>query len=57
MEIAGGAIAGYCATGSVTIEIAPAIMITIAITHAKMGRSMKNRDIVDQPNLFHSFFS
>src|SRR5688572_14099996 len=42
IEIAGGAIAGYCAIGSRKIEIAPASMITSAITHAKMGRLMKN---------------
>src|SRR5580698_2209429 len=32
---------GYCATGRVTTASPPANMITIAITHAKIGRSMK----------------
>src|SRR5580698_2185065 len=41
MEIAGGAMLGYCATGRVTTASPPASMITIAITHAKIGRSMK----------------
>ncbi len=36
--------AGYCRTGSLTTETAPAIMMMMAMTHAKMGRSMKNRD-------------
>src|SRR5512141_990215 len=34
--------AGYCETGSSRIEIAPAIITMMAMTHAKMGRSMKN---------------
>ena len=41
MEIAGGAMLGYCAIGSVVMASAPASMITMAITQAKMGRSMK----------------
>jgi len=41
IDIAGGAMAGYCATGKVMMEITPAIMMTIAMTHAKMGRSIK----------------
>src|SRR3569833_3191563 len=41
MEIAGGAMGGYCATGRVATERPPASMITIAITQAKMGLSMK----------------
>jgi hypothetical protein len=36
--------AGYWRTGSVAIERPPAIMMMIAITHAKIGRSMKKRD-------------
>src|SRR5690606_33833005 len=47
--IAGGAIAGYCDTGSVVTESAPASMMMIAITHAKIGRSMKNRAIYRSP--------
>jgi hypothetical protein len=37
-----GAMAGYCATGSERMESPPASMMRRAITHAKMGRSMKN---------------
>ncbi|WP_448169047.1 hypothetical protein, partial [Burkholderia ambifaria] len=40
--IAGGAIFGYCETGSEKIEAIPASINTIAITHAKIGRSIKN---------------
>jgi hypothetical protein len=40
--IEGGAMVGYCSTGSCVIDSAPASMITIAITMAKIGRSMKN---------------
>src|ERR1051326_6134067 len=42
---AGGAMLGYCSIGNVVIESAPAIIMTIAITHAKTGRSMKKREI------------
>ena len=45
MLMAGGAMAGYCATGSVVIASVPASMMTIAMTQAKTGRSMKKRDI------------
>src|SRR5690349_22473355 len=38
----GGATAGYPATGSVGMEIAPASMMTAATTPAKIGRVMKN---------------
>src|SRR6202040_3463504 len=41
---AGGAMLGYCATGKVTTAMAPAIIRTMAITQAKIGRSMKNFD-------------
>ena len=44
MPMVGGAIAGYWRTGSVNTASAPAIMMMIAMTHAKMGRSMKKRD-------------
>ena len=37
---------GYCSTESARIEPAPASMITIAITQAKIGRSMKIREII-----------
>ena len=43
MTIAGGATAGYCAIGSWVMATAPATMMNRAITHAKMGRSMKKR--------------
>src|SRR5206468_2894012 len=41
----GGAMLGYCSMGSVVIDKAPAIMVTIAITHANTGRSIKNREM------------
>ena len=34
---------GYCSSGSVRMDIAPASMMTMAMTQAKMGRSMKKR--------------
>ena len=40
-EICGGATLGYCATGRSGIAIAPAIMMKMATTQAKMGRLMK----------------
>ena len=45
MFTAGGAMFGYCAIGSAVIDSAPATMMTMAITQAKTGRSMKKRDI------------
>ncbi len=41
-----GAICGYCEIDNVKIESAPASMMTMAITQAKIGLSMKKRDIV-----------
>jgi hypothetical protein len=38
----GGATVGYCDTGSLVIDTAPSTMMNRAITHAKMGRSIKN---------------
>jgi hypothetical protein len=35
---------GYCSIGRVVIASAPATMMTMAITIAKIGRSMKKRD-------------
>ena len=37
----GGAISGYCATGSRKKVTPPRMRITIAITEAKIGRSIK----------------
>src|SRR2546423_7616034 len=45
MLTAGGAMFGYCSIGSAVIDSAPASMMTIAITHANTGLSMKKRDI------------
>ncbi len=39
--ITGGAISGYCATGSRPNDTAPRITNTIETTAAKIGRSMK----------------
>jgi len=43
MAMVGGAMAGYCATGNEVMASPPASMRTIAMTKAKIGRSMKNR--------------
>src|SRR3977135_3814119 len=40
----GGAISGYCATGNTWKATRPASVTMIAMTDAKIGRSMKNRD-------------
>jgi hypothetical protein len=40
----GGAISGYCETGSANADTRPAIVMMIASTLAKIGRSMKNRE-------------
>src|SRR5262245_48397857 len=48
----GGAMLGYCAIGRRTIAMPPANMITSAMTHAKMGRSMKKRTMVSRPSWF-----
>src|SRR3546814_14140570 len=45
MEIAGGATFGYWLIGSLSMDRAPASITTMASTQAKIGRSMKNRDI------------
>jgi hypothetical protein len=49
MPTEGGAMAGYCRTGRLTTATAPAIMTMMAMTHAKMGRSMKKRDSMEDP--------
>ena len=38
----GGATGGYWAMGSCVMATPPITMMNSAITHAKMGRSMKN---------------
>src|SRR5450830_1806605 len=43
MAIVGCAIVGYCAIGKVLIATMPANITMMAITHAKIGRSMKKR--------------
>src|SRR5438105_1962773 len=47
--MAGGATGGYCAIGSRMMDTAPTTMTNRAITHAKMGRSMKNLAMEGQP--------
>src|ERR1700704_6082698 len=42
MTTVGGAISGYCATGSTCDAIKPASVMMIAMTAAKIGRLMKN---------------
>src|SRR5574343_800253 len=46
MTIAGGATVGYCATGNRVMAAMPSTTMKIAMTHAKMGRSMKNREFM-----------
>ena len=41
-DLVGGAIDGYWDTGNCWMDRAPASMMTMAMTHAKMGRLMKN---------------
>jgi hypothetical protein len=42
----GGVISGYCEIGSEKTAIPPASVMRIEITLAKIGRSMKNREII-----------
>src|SRR6218665_1352953 len=42
MTMAGGATGGYCEIGSCVIATPPITRMNSAITHAKMGRAMKN---------------
>src|SRR5471030_3106814 len=49
--MAGGAMAGYWLIGNLRIDRAPTNMITRAITQAKIGRSIKNFDMVYSPLL------
>src|SRR5579872_2860307 len=44
----GGVISGYCAMGSVHSEMPPASVMMIDSTEAKIGRSMKNRENMNQ---------
>ena len=44
MVTVGGEISGYCETGSENDAMMPASVIRIAMTLAKIGRSMKNRE-------------
>ena len=60
MEIAGGAIVGYCATGSLMSAKRPASMVIMAITHANIGLSIKNlgidhRLLIEDPSLVQIF--
>ena len=42
MVTRGGAMLGYCSSGRVNMDIAPASMMTMDSTQAKTGRLMKN---------------
>src|ERR1700729_424962 len=44
MAMAGGAMLGYCAIGRVLMASAPPSMMTMARTHANIGRSIKKSD-------------
>src|SRR5690606_37924851 len=43
--IVGGAMSGYCANGSIGMAKAPARVMKTEITIAKIGRSMKKREM------------
>src|SRR6267378_809426 len=49
MVTVGAAIAGYCATGSDRMASTPASIRTMAMTNAKIGRSMKNLAMARAP--------
>jgi hypothetical protein len=49
MAIAGGAMLGYCEIGKLNIDRMPDSIRMMAITHAKIGRSIKKRDITAAP--------
>src|SRR3990167_6432324 len=46
MTTEGGATVGYWAIGNLVMDTAPKTRMNRAITHAKMGRSMKKRDML-----------
>src|SRR5688572_7520749 len=46
----GGAISGYCAIGSTRIAASPAMTMKIESTAAKIGRSIKKREIMVDPD-------
>ncbi len=46
MVTVGGAISGYCAIGRTCEATRPASVMMIAMTPAKIGRSMKNLDSI-----------
>src|SRR3954470_18940078 len=45
----GGAMSGYCSTGSQMMPPTPPIMIRMEITQANTGRSMKVLETIDYP--------
>ena len=45
----GGATVGYCAIGNSRIDTPPTTRMNSAITHAKIGRSMKKRAMRGPP--------
>src|SRR5579864_9419981 len=49
---AGGAMVGYCAIGRVNTDATPASIRMMAITHAKIGRSIKNFAMKQAPCYF-----
>src|SRR6185369_15636937 len=53
--IVGGTTSGYCATGSETYAIEPRMTVTIERTAAKIGRSMKKREMFMSLELRHCF--
>ena len=45
----GGVMSGYCSTGRPRALTRPKMTVTIAMTLAKIGRSMKKREIILPP--------
>src|SRR5262245_9035687 len=50
----GGVIGGYCASGRLSRATAPARVMTIDSTAAKIGRSMKKCENMADPNSTHA---
>src|SRR5690348_7265664 len=48
-DTCGGTISGYCATGITTSDSSPAMVVTMAMTVASRGRSMKIAENMPQP--------
>ncbi|MNR05306.1 hypothetical protein D3C85_1213250 [compost metagenome] len=52
--IEGGAMLGYCSTGSSTSAMTPNSRMNSATTHANTGRNTKNEPMADSARVFRS---